>query len=120
MGDSTLSGVEAVEIASELPGVSAWVSPITITPLGLGFSVYAKTDVRGVRYHVSAVTELAGETVWIGGSNSADAKFSMTQLWWKVEPDQVQWPLTIRIYEADGHDPADRRHIETLTAARQL
>lgn len=114
-----LSGTEAVEIASELPGVRAWVSPITITPLGLGFSIYAKTDVRGVRYEVSASTELAGETVWIGGSNSASTKFSMTQLWWKVDPDQVQWPLAIRIFEADGHDPADRRHIETLTAARR-
>ena len=118
MDDSTLSGIEAVEIASDLPGVTAWVSPVAITPLGLGFSVYARTDVRGVRYHVSASTELAGETVWIGGSNSASAKFSMTQLWWKVALDEINWPLPIKIYEADGYDAEDRRHVATVTAAR--
>ncbi len=109
--------VEAVAIPSSLPGVSAWISPVTVTPDGIAFSILANTTERGVRYYPTAQATINGEAVEIGGGNSPSTTMSMTQFWHALDPADLDSLRAIDIYEADGYD-ADRTHVHTFTVAR--
>lgn len=111
--NESLTAVEAVPIPSSLPGVTAWVSAVTVAPGGVAFTVMAQMAERGVRYHPTAQAAINGATVDVGGSNSSSARTSMTQFWASLDADQLAGLTSITLYEADGYD-ADRAPVHTF------
>ncbi|WP_435084709.1 hypothetical protein [Gordonia hongkongensis] len=111
-----LTMVAAVSIPSSLPGVTAWVSAVTVASDGIAFTVVAQMVQRGVRYHPTAQAAVNGTTIDVGGSNSSSARTSMTQFWAPLDTDELATLTSITLYEADGYD-ADRAYVHTFDVA---
>ena len=115
MSESQLPALNAVPIPSWFPGVSAWITPVTITPLGISFTVMASMSEPGLRYRSSAILTIGGKDIELGGGTSADRRFSMTHFWELIEPERfTDGGAVINLYEVDERSSFDRVHVRSF------
>lgn len=118
MSESQLPALNAVPIPSSFPGVSAWITPVTITPLGISFTVMASMSEPGLRYRSSAVLTVGETDIELGGGTSADRRFSMTHFWELIEPKRfTDGSAVINLFEVDERNSVDRVHVHSFTLA---
>lgn len=118
MSESQLPGLNAVPIPSAFPGVSAWITPVTIAPLGISFTVMASMSEPGLRYRASAVLTIGETDIELGGATSADRRFSMTHFWELIDPDRfTDGGAVINLFEVDERSSLDRVPVRSFTLA---
>ena len=116
MSESQLPALNAVPIPSSFPGVSAWITPVTITPLGISFTVMASMSEPGLRYRSSAILTIGDTDIELGGGTSADRRFSMTHFWHPIESERfTAGGAVINLFEVDERSPLDRAPVHSFT-----
>lgn len=111
-----LARMEARAIPSALEGVSAWITPVTVLPIGMTFTIIARMSVRGIRYYPTAVAVINGQRVEIGASWSADARMSTSTFWHPLDAAQaLAGDTVVELFEADeARDRHERSHVDTI------
>ncbi len=106
-----LAATAATPLTSCFPGVSIWVSGITITPIGFTFCVIASMTDPGIRFQPSATIEIGADLAEIGGGTSASRRQSMTTFLCETDLSTigVDEPLKLSLFEANG--PCSERQL---------
>lgn len=116
MSESQLPALNAVPIPSSFPGVAAWITPVTITPLGISFTVMASLSESGLRYRSSAVLSIGEADIELGGATSADRRFSMTHFWELIDSERfTDGGAVLKLYEVDERSSLDRVSVQSFT-----
>lgn len=113
--DSSLSVADAILLPSALPGVSAWITPITLTPIGITCTIALELMDPSIRYHPTATFAFDLDTVEIGDSTSAEQRFSMTKFWYGVAAASLDGTAVLELFEADRPTSTNRAHVDTFT-----
>lgn len=107
----------ATEIPSRVPGVTAWISDLSISPLGVTFTVIAKLTERGTRYYPTVVMSLDGGAEFeVGGSTSATNKMSATQFMHLRDVTGVVERIDLSVYESTDTAPGATRTLVFQTS----
>lgn len=118
MSERQLPALNAVPIPSAFPGVSAWITPVTITPLGISFTVMASMSEPGLRNRSSAILTVGETDIALGGGTSADRRFSIIHFWELIAPEGfTDGGAVINLFEVDERRSVDRVPVRSFTLA---